>query len=490
VHTAARVPSHAHLVSVLDEMFLPYQRRADHDEAVGLFLRVWSRQVGKTMCAAWQAVRRRFTGATHLDLTYSSHSEGSGRDFMETAARFARDVFGVLLDIEGIDSGEAFETKVMSIRCPVVKGRAPIIRAISSNPTQFRGRKGDIRQDEAAFQPQLQEAYDAAQPCLTIGGAHELLTSAGFVGTFAHSIYEMGMRRLDPSGPAGAPRPTDLPVRLQVVTIDDAIADGLVERLNLISGRRESREEFRERMRSQCRSQEIWDREFLCKWSSDADSYYPWTILQPVMRADDATPTESVTAFVESVRRIGEASGRLVAGVDVARKNDRFAIVVRAKIGTIWRTAGILSLKDQSFDAMEAAIAQTMAIETKARGRVSRICIDATGLGMQLAERTVAKYRHRAEAVPWTTAVREDCAGKARAMFERGEATLPGEPTLARQYHGVRREITSANNTRLVMTDGGDGHSDELAADWMAMHAIESAPVARQRVRPTGGCVA
>lgn len=487
--TAPRVPSHAHLAGVLDEMFLDYQRLADHDQAVGLFMRVWSRQIGKTMKAAWRAVRRRFTGVTHLDCTYSSHSEGSGRDFMETAARFARDVFGVMMDIEGIDSTEAFETKVMSIRCPMVRGRTPIIRAISSNPTQFRGRKGDIIQDEAGFQPQLQEAYDAAQPCLTIGGAHEVLTSAGHVGTFAHALYEMGMRRLDPSGPGGPPRPGDLPVRLQVVTIDDAIASGLVERLNLIGGRSETREEFRERMRGQCRSQEIWDREFLCKWSSDGDSYYPWTLLQKAINPEDArtrsgdarTFHSTLNAFIADIVRHGEVCGQMVAGSDVGRHHNRFTIRVRGKVGTVWRIVGALRVQGISFDQMEAAIHAVMSVETKARGRVNRMCIDATGLGMQLAERMVTRHRHRVEAVHWTGPVREDCAGKARSMFDSGEASLSDEHDVNAQYNAIRREVTSANNVRLVFgKESADGnHSDDLAADWMAFHAISSRPEPR-----------
>lgn len=488
--TASRVPSHAHLASVLDEFFPPFQRAADHDDAVGLFMRVWSRQIGKTMGQAWRVVRRRFTGLSNRDCTYSSHSERSGRDFMGECARFAKDVFGVMLDIEGIDSTEAFDTKIMSIRCPAVRGRTPEILAISSNPTQFRGNHGDVIQDEAGFQPQLEEAYDAAQPCLTTGGAHEVLTSAGYVGTFAHALYEMGLRRLDPSGPGGGPRPIDLPVRLQVVTIDDAIAGGFVERMNLINGLNETREAFRERIRGQCRSQEIWDREYLCKWSSDADSYYPWPLLQKCVNPDDATPTTSLDEFLRDIRRVGENAGQLVAGVDVGRKNDRFVIVARARIGTVWRVAGTLSMRDTTFDAMEAAIHATMGTETKARGRVQRMCIDATGLGMQLAERMVTRYRSRVEAVNWTGPVREDCGGKARSMFESGEASLPADPTLSGEYNAVRREVTSANNTRLVFGDVESGHSDHLAADWMAFHAISSRPTPYARVRTVGGASA
>ena len=110
------------------------------------------------------------------------------------------------------------------------------VSALSSRPSNLRAKKGKIVIDEAAFHPDLPELLKAAMAILAWGGQVRVIsTHNGIDNPFNQLIKDIRDGKLDYS--------------LHTVTLDDAIADGLYQRICLING-------------------EVWTKEKEIEWRS------------------------------------------------------------------------------------------------------------------------------------------------------------------------------------------------------------------------------
>jgi phage FluMu gp28-like protein len=111
-----------------------------------------------------------------------------------------------------------------------------------------------------------------------------------------------------------------------------------------------------------------------------------------------------------------------------------------------------------SFDAQEKILYGLLDLPF-----IRRCCIDATGLGMQLAERAVKRYGARVEAVGFTPKVKEELAYPLRAAFVDKGIRVPQDKLIETDLRSVKKESTAAGNVRFV-ADRGPGISPETAA--------------------------
>lgn len=94
-----------------------------------------------------------------------------------------------------------------------------------------------------------------------------------------------------------------------------------------------------------------------------------------------------------------------------------------------------------------------------------RACIDATGIGAQLAEDAKLDYGHKVEPVMFTGASKEDMAVHIRGLFEDRLITIPKDDKIRDDLHSVkklsRQGATCVTSPRKQMTDTptGFGHS-------------------------------
>lgn len=455
--------------------FLPYQLRWIEDQSR---IAVWekSRRIGADFCDAFRAVRERITGARTTDYWYSSADESAAYEYMQYVKTWALDVYGLVLElVDGVERFGRDDVRVMSVTFPEIHGRRPRIIAMASNPKSFRSKGGDVCLSEFAFHDNAFELWKAARPVITWGGRVRILSSHNGIESMFNQMVEMGRRHAE-----GTPRTNDIAVSLHRTTIDDAIADGLVERINLVSGEHATREEFREACRRDCGDERIFAEEYLCRPSEESGSYFPYELLRPSTASDAPPARKRVGLFLEDVFRHGAGADALRAGIDVGRKRDRFVIWVVAKFGAMRRTSGILELEDEPFGVMEWAIAAMMdlvvepASEMRATQRatqVSRCCIDATGIGMQLAERAVEKYRTRVEAVTFTSAVKEDLFTRLRRDIEERTVTIPDDAVVLADINSIRKTVTTAGNVRFDAQATDLGHADRATALALALHA-------------------
>lgn len=116
---------------------------------------------------------------------------------------------------------------------------------------------------------------------------------------------------------------------------------------------------------------------------------------------------------------------------------------------------------------------------------VRRCCIDATGLGAQLAEEAAEKFGPRVEPVPFTQAVKEDLAIALRRKFEDRLVRIPAGREIREDIHSVKKITTASGNLRFDAERSDGSHADRFWALALAVHA-GSAPSPRVEYETVG----
>lgn len=448
-----------------DLVLLPYQVRWVEDESD---VAIWekSRQIGADWCEAFRAVRERMRGDRSLDYWYTSADESAAVEFMNYVRTFVREVYGLVLSVV-VETAweEGIEIKVMSVTLPEIDGRAPRITAMTSSPSALRGKRGDVTISELAFHKNASELWAAAVPVTTWGGRLRVLSSHSEESSLFNGLLEQA-RRVE----RGEGRKSDLAATIHRTTLDDAIADGLCERINAISGRSQSRQDFRDGLQSKCADDDRFDREYCCKPGKEKDSYFPREFTRPCVYPKAPLPTDNIERFIADVLAHGAEADCLLAGVDVGRRRDRFVTWCYAKRGAMRRTAGVLVLDNQPFSTMESGLYKLMDLVTRSGAKVRRVCIDETGIGMQLAERAVQRYRTRAEAVTFTNPHKVEMFTGAHIAVQDRTCDLPDDPIVLADLAGIRK-YTVAGNERFDADTTDLGHCDRAVAWALALMA-------------------
>lgn len=156
---------------------------------------------------------------------YIGDTKEKGREFIQTCAHFARMVAGELL---GVDEylfedvqADGSSKWITAWRIRFASGFQ--IAALSSRPANIRGLQGIVVIDEAAFHPDVRGVIDACNALLIWGGKIRIIsTHNGVANPFNQLIKETREGRYDYS--------------IHRITFDDAVANGLYERVCLIKG--------------------------------------------------------------------------------------------------------------------------------------------------------------------------------------------------------------------------------------------------------------
>jgi phage FluMu gp28-like protein len=104
---------------------------------------------------------------------------------------------------------------------------------------------------------------------------------------------------------------------------------------------------------------------------------------------------------------------------------------------------------------------------------VKRACIDATGLGMQLAERARERFGWKVEPITFSAPVKEELAFGLRSEFEAAKLRIPRDDKLRADLRGLRKEVTLSGNIRFG-GESGDSHCDRFWAKALRQHAARS----------------
>jgi phage FluMu gp28-like protein len=132
----------------------------------------------------------------------------------------------------------------------------------------------------------------------------------------------------------------------------------------------------------------------------------------------------------------------------------------------------LIELAIQSFRTQFEMLCELLSIK-----QVRRCCIDAGGIGMQLAEQLVERFgTHRAEPVTFTAALKSQLAGALRVAVENRRIVIPADDRIRNDWHSVERTVTESGLFRLSAPRREGSHADRFWAAALALHAAGTAP--------------
>lgn len=201
------------------EALLPYQQAWCEDVSPVKIIEK-SRRIGLSWCEAADSALLA-ASQSGMDVWYIGYNKDMALEFIEDAADWSRHFNHAAAEMEEFifDDGEDKGIQAFRIRY----GSGHKLVALSSRPSNLRGKQGKVIIDEAAFHDQLGELIKAAIALLMWGGRVVIVsTHDGDENPFNELIQEV--------------RAGKKPYSLHRVTLDDAIEQGLYRRICLRRG--------------------------------------------------------------------------------------------------------------------------------------------------------------------------------------------------------------------------------------------------------------
>jgi len=388
----------------------PYQKRWIDDNSR---LKIWlaARQIGKTTSLCFEALK--FATEKRCSILILSTTERQSMEVMDRIASLL-DVFKRVVDLKLIRES----------RSEIVLPNRSKIIALPASPTSVRGYSGHVFLDEFAFHKDSKAIWTAMLPIITKGYCLRVVsTPAGKSGKF-YEIWENA---------------EELGFSKHRVTIYEAVKDGLNVDIEMIK---------------KTMDPDSFAQEYMCEFIDEAFSYFPIEMI-----------LDSVSAECDNWD--GIKRGIYYMGIDIGRKRDITAIVIIEKLGDLFYVRYVDEMKQENFEAQRLKIEML-----KQTYQPHRICIDSTGLGMQLAEELQRKYGSTVEPVSFTQPVKENLVTYTRMLFEKHALKIMSHQGLIRDIHSIKKVVTPSGNIRYdADRTESEGHGDYFWALALACHA-------------------
>ena len=436
--------------------FLPYQEAWINDDSP-LKVAEKSRRVGFTYASSYRMFQKCMRRGKGFTQWVSSRDRLTAqeliRDYIAMWCKLANVAAQGLTgeDIQVIDT----EKDITAFVCTFPNGAR--IVSLSSTPEAFAGKGGDVFLDEVDLHRDSGALIDMAYPCIMWGNQLEMV-----------SAYRVDGSKDTPFARLVAEAKKDNPqhASLHRVTIHDAVAQGLVEKINAKSGRSQTREEFLQQTRAGCRTLAAWESQFECKVQDAGGKLLPTKILAPCeMSAEEIAAIE---------RRFPNASR--FAGYDIARRRHASAWSEWLQVGVTYFLVCRETFHDMEFEAQRKFIEAKMC---RAERRISRLAMDATGLGMETAEWAAKKWPGRVDPVNFESHRRHELCMMFQDWFNTANARIPAEAVLREDYQTPVLKTAANGNVRVSVPEfendeGETSHCDEFMAGVLARSAADA----------------
>ena len=416
--------------------FLPYQVKWLSDPSP---VKVWekARRIGATYVQAYEDVKDCATKVVPA-VWFSSADESAAKEYIIYCAQWAQ-----VLNIAANDLGQVLLDSDREIRTFAIEfANGTRINALSSNPKAFRSKGGKVVLDEFAHHDNPVALWKAAKPAITWGFPLRILsTHNGQQSLFYRFIKEIEAKKLGWS--------------LHKITVLDAVEQGLLDKIVGRKTTKSERKEWIDDLRKDCFDENTWLEEYNCIPVDEATAFLPYDLIGSCEMHDLIVPPDRLT-------------GDLFLGMDIGRKKDLSVIWLLERTGVKY-TRFIKIFEKASFKVQREALFQLLS-----HPNMRRACIDATGLGMQLAEEAQQAFgKYKVEAVTFTSKVKEELAYGLRTDFEDRTIRIPSDPAIREDLHSLRKITTSAGNVRfdVMSSEKLDSHADRFWALALAAHA-------------------
>jgi len=339
---------------------LPYQQE-DVESELRLRWNCWSRQTGKSFT---KSLRRILRGLRRRrNQIFLSAGERQSRELMQKARQHCE---ALKIACDYYDDRFFKESSFKQLEI-VLPGGLRII-GLPANPQTARGFTGDVLLDEFAMHQDDRDIWAAMFPTL-LRGEGELDVASTPKGR-NNVFYDLQ---------------TNERFSQSIVTLPDAVRQGLdIDEVAV---------------REAMGDDELYRQEFLCEFLDEATAFLTY---EQIARCEDASLIPATT--------VGELSRErrdLFMGVDIGRRHDLTVMWVLAQDGDALRTVGLFELSNSPFANQYELLVELMRLR-----RMRRCCIDAGGVGMQLAEQAADAFgEHRVEPLTFTAALNRSSGG-------------------------------------------------------------------------------
>jgi phage FluMu gp28-like protein len=455
-------------------ILLPYQRRWLADQSQ-VKVSEKSRRIGITWTeAADRALSAATAGRAGMDGWYIGYNKDMALEFIEAAARWARRFNRAAEAVEQI-AIEDERSAILAYRIRFASGHK--IVALSSRPSNLRGKDGCAVIDEAAFHEDLPGLLKAALAFTMWGGMVRIIsTHNGANNDFNELVSEIRAGRR--------------PYSLHRTTFDDALADGLYKKICDQAGTQWSEEKQREWR------QQIVDfygdnvgEELFCIPRASAGSYLSSVLIEARMKAGipilrwempsefssrpEAVRNSETQAWCED--NIGPALAALdpsrasFFGEDFGRSGD-LTVIWPLQIGQdlLRRTPFVVELRNIPFRNQE----QVLFYIVDNLPRFTTGAMDARGNGQYLAETASQRYGSRVVQVMLSESWYRENMPRYKAAFEDGTIEIPKDADVLADHRAIVLEQGIAKiGERRSGSDGKGRHGDSAMAAALAFYA-------------------
>jgi phage FluMu gp28-like protein len=439
-----------------EKYFLPFQRAWLKDSSA-LRIMQKSRQVGASFTHAYDSVKKAACVNDAMDIWVSSRDETQARLYIEDCTKWAK-------LLQSRSHPQIVYTNVSELRAYVLQfasGRR--IYCVSSNPNALAGKRGHVKLDEFALHQDQRMLYRVAKPVTQWGGTLSIIsTHRGSQSVFSELIRDI-TERGNPMGWS-----------LHTVPVQKAVEQGLVEKINAKAGSAETREEFIARLRAQCIDEEQWLQEYCCTAADESTAFITFEMVTGceeeglrLMTVEEleVLPGRGNDGTTDEAARRDARPTALYLGLDVARKHDLCVFDVGEKIGDVVWDRLRIEMRGCRFAEIEETLFRLLRLP-----QLKRACIDATGLGAQLAERASERFEWKVEPITFTAPIKEELAFGLRADFEERRLRIVCDSQLVSDLRGIKKAVTQSGNIRFL-GESGDSHCDRFWAKALRQQA-------------------
>lgn len=440
---------------------------------------IWekSRRIGASFCTACLAVLTSGVDGA-MDTWYIGYNKEMAEEFIRDCGFWAK-TFQFVAEVADEYVLKDDDKDILAFRIKFANGKR--IVALSSRPTNLRGKQGLVIIDEAAFHGELQELIDAALALLMWGGRVRIIsTHFGADNPFNELIEDC--------------RAGKKPYVVHRTTFDEAVEQGLYKRIcevRKISWSEEGEQNWQDEIRAQYADAAA--QELDCIPAQAGGTYLSRAVIEHNMAPDIPvlrwSPPEDDFATWSDEKRLAEVQGWLdeyvgpllavlpqnfksYLGEDFGRSGDLTVLWPLQEMENLmlWPPF-VVELRNCPFRQQE----QVLFYITDRLPRFSGGAFDARGNGQYLAEIAAQRYGEGLiDQVMLSESWYRDNMPRLKARLEDGELALPKDNLILDDLRAFKVVKGVARILDACTTDskGDKRHGDAGVALAMAVYAV------------------
>lgn len=398
---------------MITDILQPWQKRYFNSfQSEKRMISLCSRQIGKSFVSAFCAV-------------YDCIVNNATWTLVSTGQRAADELFKKCVSMakyfEAMTRGTRLHFSFCNNASEIRFSNGASICSCPNNPDGLRGKSSSLLFDEFAFVENADECFQACIPFLTSPyGATKKLQIISTPGACSGKFFELW---------------NNSDYFKTKVTLLDAVNEGLNVNVDEI--------------RKTVLDDDIWKQEYMCEFLDTNSSLFSYDLLR------------------SCIYEVVPKNGKIFIGIDIGRTKDKTSICILKETNETYFVDHVESLINREFDYQFKYISNI--IQTM---KPIRVCIDATGIGAQLAEQLHKKFQSVQE-VKFTNESKNEMFNLTKKHLGSATLKLPNDDSIIEDLHKIKRVVSSSGSISYKATRDDSGHADDATSIALAVYATK-----------------